>query len=152
MKKINRKNLLNSLTKVKSGLVQNEIIEQTNSFIFKNGKVFTYNDEVCLSDNIDLDTEGVVPSKEFLHFISKVKKDEIEYEVKENELRLKAGRSRVGIVLDPEIKLPIDDFKEINKWKDLPDRKSTRLNSSHTVSSYAVFCLKKKKKYKKKTR
>src|SRR5260221_9719409 len=28
----------------------------------------------------------------------------------------------------------------------LRDRKSTRLNSSHTVISYAVFCLKKKKK------
>src|SRR5438034_8083037 len=28
----------------------------------------------------------------------------------------------------------------------LVDRKSTRLNSSHTVISYAVFCLKKKKK------
>src|SRR5438132_8229143 len=27
----------------------------------------------------------------------------------------------------------------------VPDRKSTRLNSSHTVISYAVFCLKKKK-------
>src|SRR5436190_5029978 len=31
----------------------------------------------------------------------------------------------------------------------LSDRKSTRLNSSHTVISYAVFCLKKKKKKKK---
>src|SRR5438132_8167197 len=29
---------------------------------------------------------------------------------------------------------------------DVGDRKSTRLNSSHTVISYAVFCLKKKKK------
>src|SRR5438034_7372999 len=29
------------------------------------------------------------------------------------------------------------------------DRKSTRLNSSHTVISYAVFCLKKKKNTKK---
>src|SRR5690606_39355182 len=28
-----------------------------------------------------------------------------------------------------------------------PDRKSTRLNSSHVKISYAVFCLKKKKKY-----
>src|SRR5256885_4053639 len=28
---------------------------------------------------------------------------------------------------------------------DLQDRKSTRLNSSHLVISYAVFCLKKKK-------
>src|SRR5690625_6647054 len=28
----------------------------------------------------------------------------------------------------------------------IPDRKSTRLNSSHVAISYAVFCLKKKKK------
>src|SRR2546426_4976096 len=31
------------------------------------------------------------------------------------------------------------------------DRKSTRLNSSHLVISYAVFCLKKKKKQKQNT-
>src|SRR2546426_2727350 len=30
--------------------------------------------------------------------------------------------------------------------EDRADRKSTRLNSSHLVISYAVFCLKKKKK------
>src|SRR5256885_12999321 len=30
---------------------------------------------------------------------------------------------------------------------DARDRKSTRLNSSHLVISYAVFCLKKKKKH-----
>src|SRR5215469_18391437 len=33
--------------------------------------------------------------------------------------------------------------------RDQPDRKSTRLNSSHVEISYAVFCLKKKKKKKK---
>src|SRR5437588_1680473 len=33
-----------------------------------------------------------------------------------------------------------------NRLVRLQDRKSTRLNSSHTVISYAVFCLKKKKK------
>src|SRR5258708_8578674 len=31
------------------------------------------------------------------------------------------------------------------------DRKSTRLNSSHQIISYAVFCLKKKKKHNKQT-
>src|SRR5690625_5702286 len=33
----------------------------------------------------------------------------------------------------------------------IPDRKSTRLNSSHVAISYAVFCLKKKKKNQYKT-
>src|SRR5256885_10298039 len=43
--------------------------------------------------------------------------------------------------------------RQLKKWPffQLPrlkrtDRKSTRLNSSHLVISYAVFCLKKKKK------
>src|SRR2546426_3509846 len=43
-------------------------------------------------------------------------------------------------------------FRAVHDLGDVPldrrpvDRKSTRLNSSHLVISYAVFCLKKKKK------
>src|SRR5256885_5434420 len=40
------------------------------------------------------------------------------------------------------IALALDDFE---KDRADQDRKSTRLNSSHLVISYAVFCLKKKK-------
>src|SRR2546426_8051624 len=38
------------------------------------------------------------------------------------------------------------DVTYVSLSEDNPDRKSTRLNSSHLVISYAVFCLKKKKK------
>src|SRR5690606_41821079 len=37
-------------------------------------------------------------------------------------------------------------IKDLQEWKavnETPDRKSTRLNSSHVKISYAVFCLKK---------
>src|SRR5258708_11849141 len=37
---------------------------------------------------------------------------------------------------------------EFAQYKAAADRKSTRLNSSHQIISYAVFCLKKKKKQK----
>src|SRR2546428_6218788 len=37
---------------------------------------------------------------------------------------------------------------ELASWTRRSDRKSTRLNSSHDQISYAVFCLKKKKKSK----
>src|SRR2546427_9125764 len=40
-------------------------------------------------------------------------------------------------------RLPVGSFQDC--WFK-PDRKSTRLNSSHSQISYAVFCLKKKKK------
>src|SRR5690606_39988316 len=39
-----------------------------------------------------------------------------------------------------------EEIKFVSYFTD-EDRKSTRLNSSHVKISYAVFCLKKKKKY-----
>src|SRR5256885_2594068 len=39
---------------------------------------------------------------------------------------------------------PVPDPEAIRLLPDGGDRKSTRLNSSHLVISYAVFCLKKK--------
>src|SRR5438034_9475954 len=46
-----------------------------------------------------------------------------------------------------EIARQLDDLNRTRRTieADMQDRKSTRLNSSHTVISYAVFCLKKKK-------
>src|SRR2546422_7524690 len=51
-----------------------------------------------------------------------------------------AERPRLHVLLDVPVGAPADE--------DLHglDRKSTRLNSSHGYISYAVFCLKKKKK------
>src|SRR3712207_7667805 len=37
--------------------------------------------------------------------------------------------------------------RRVPRNRGAPDRKSTRLNSSHANISYAVFCLKKKKTY-----
>src|SRR2546429_8165758 len=43
-------------------------------------------------------------------------------------------------------RVPIRDRSERSARQRQGDRKSTRLNSSHGYISYAVFCLKKKKK------
>src|SRR5690349_22374055 len=47
-------------------------------------------------------------------------------------LRVEKGMGLVQDIFTPDV---------------IADRKSTRLNSSHVEISYAVFCLKKKKKY-----
>src|SRR3712207_8722901 len=48
----------------------------------------------------------------------------------------------------PELDSALQKFNKVLTEKDMQkiDRKSTRLNSSHANISYAVFCLKKKKK------
>src|SRR3712207_7714599 len=49
---------------------------------------------------------------------------------------------------DWELSITSLDWRE--RKSQSTDRKSTRLNSSHANISYAVFCLKKKKQFKKK--
>src|SRR5258707_3719031 len=60
---------------------------------------------------------------------------------------LPAGRSRFST--SGRRRMLIGRFPARSKWTRTvisnPDRKSTRLNSSHANISYAVFCLKKKK-------
>src|SRR3712207_9001501 len=55
-------------------------------------------------------------------------------------------RPAVGALLPVPVELLVGDL--VARWYSVRDRKSTRLNSSHANISYAVFCLKKKKKKK----
>src|SRR5256885_5906158 len=57
-------------------------------------------------------------------------------------------RARLGFEVeqDPDEVHPADAVEHRVVCLREQDRKSTRLNSSHLVISYAVFCLKKKKK------
>src|SRR2546426_4481011 len=56
-----------------------------------------------------------------------------------------SSRPSAKVSLEPE-RINHGDWTEAAVHVDGVDRKSTRLNSSHLVISYAVFCLKKKKK------
>src|SRR5438552_18082469 len=61
-----------------------------------------------------------------------------------------------GVVLNPFPYRDVDSLMSVKIWSPdqsgyrvgytVEDRKSTRLNSSHQIISYAVFCLKKKNK------
>src|SRR5258708_23120403 len=59
-----------------------------------------------------------------------------------SELSVWAKSLRYGIVWPMRRKLILICPRLISSHR--PDRKSTRLNSSHQIISYAVFCLKKK--------
>src|SRR5256885_12820483 len=49
-----------------------------------------------------------------------------------------------GVGADLLAHVPVHEERGRQRGYDQADRKSTRLNSSHLVNSYAVFCLKKK--------
>src|SRR2546427_8028507 len=57
-------------------------------------------------------------------------------------------REHLEVRADREDVLPPEQGEVVRELPYVLDRKSTRLNSSHSQISYAVFCLKKKKKKK----
>src|SRR3712207_7148452 len=63
---------------------------------------------------------------------------------------LEAGAQPLGVFSGRQVLVVINRVRVIVRGGDVAlailDRKSTRLNSSHANISYAVFCLKKKKK------
>src|SRR5258708_30230084 len=56
----------------------------------------------------------------------------------------KMRKHHIRILAGDKVSLEMSPY-DLTKGR-ITDRKSTRLNSSHQIISYAVFCLKKKKK------
>jgi len=117
-----KQDLLVALENVKPGLASKEMIEQSTSFAFMNGRVVTYNDEISLSHPIEsLEIEGAIQAEELYKLLNRLKKDEIEVEIKGSELLLQSGNTKAGLTLQQEIKLPLEEIGEQGKWKTLPE-------------------------------
>jgi len=118
---IKKPELLEALEIVKPGLANKEIIEQTTSFAFVKGRVITYNDSISISHPVkDLNIEGAIEATYLYKFLGKVKADDINIELKDNEILLKTGRAKAGLTLQTEIRLPLEEVTGRKKWKDLP--------------------------------
>lgn len=119
---INKTELQHALEMVKPGLANKELIEQSTSFAFMNGRVVTYNDEISINHPVKgLEIEGAIQAQELYQLLNKLKKEEIEVVIENNEIRLTSGRAKAGISLQSEIKLPLKEIGKISKWKPLPD-------------------------------
>ncbi len=73
--KVNKKELMTTLEGVLPGLSKKEITDQGNCFVFKDGKVITYNDEVAVFHPLDLELEGAVKAEEFFAILKTVQNE-----------------------------------------------------------------------------
>lgn len=119
--KVDREVLLNQLESIKSGLSPREIIEQSSCFVFDNGKVMTYNDEIACAQDSCLKIKGAVQAEPLIAVLSKLPNDVVDIEMGEGELRVKAGKRNAGVRMEAEVLLPIDSVEKPKKWKPLPD-------------------------------
>lgn len=112
---VDRKELLDCLTWAKPGLSSKERVEQSTNFIFMNGNLITYNEDILVKTPLPkafVDLQGAVRAEELFSILNKLTKDDLELSVKDGSLVIKAGRSVSGIAMETEVKVP---YKEIMK-------------------------------------
>lgn len=119
---INKQELIDALTKVKPGLANNEIIEQSTNFCFDKRSVRTYNDQISIIYPIKTNIKGILPAEETFKLLERFPDEDIEIETKENQVILKGKRTTASINMVSEIRLPKIDLPKIEeKWHKLPE-------------------------------
>ena len=133
---INKETLKQALEIVKPGLSSKSVIEQSTNFCFIKGKVVTYNDEISVRHPVEgLELEGAIPAENLYKFLSKIKEDKIDLTVKGSEIIITSGRSKAGLTMQTEIKLPLEEISGRKRWKDIPENFIKYLSFAMTCCS-----------------
>lgn len=131
--------LIKSLDLVKPAVGAKDNNMQQDCFVFHGGGVLAFNDDVCASTVLHETMEGLddfaVQAKEFYALISKLAAEEIEIELKDDCLKIGAGRANCKFKVQREIKMPLDDLLDWGgKGAKVPD------HLNHAMSLVVPAC------------
>ena len=116
---LKREQFLRKLVQVSPGLATRELLEQAASFVFKDGDIVTFNDEIFCSTHFESGITGAIHAAPLLALLNKMTDEDISIEAGENELLVIGKRSRAGIRMSSEILLPTDTVEKSDTWADL---------------------------------
>lgn len=120
--KANREALLAALRFANLGVAQSESLEQSNTFVFTEKELITFNDEVMTRSPTPLPgIQGAVVAREFMALVDKLPDEELEIEIKGEEIILKGTRRTAGVTCYAEITLPYDAVPLPEEWSTLKE-------------------------------
>lgn len=120
--KVNREELLRVLHDLAPGLATTEIIEQSHCFVFRKGRVFTFNDQVACQLKTDaIDLHGAVPASKLLAILEKLPDETLEVETNEKGVLFKGKRRETQLIMEQDVLLDIGAITRPGKWHPLPE-------------------------------
>lgn len=114
-----REELLRKLEAVAPGLAVREAVEQSSCFVFKGGRVLTFNDEIMCSTACKVGFEGAVVAKPLLDLLGKLAEKELDISAEDTQVVVKGKRRRAFISREAAITLPIGGVELPTKWKEI---------------------------------
>lgn len=119
--KVAREAFYNKLKMVAPGLSAREFLEQSSCFVFREGQIWTFNDEIACHIESGLTIEGAVQSSSLLAILDKLPDDELLVRVAEDGLEFKGKRRGFSVVMEAEVFLPVERVEQPEKWRKLPE-------------------------------
>jgi hypothetical protein len=121
---VNRQQFLLSLELTQPGLSRRQVLDQSDFFIFKAGKVYTYCDEVfcrCRS-GLPKTIVGAVRGKPLLAVLGHLPDERIQVAVDDPWLIIAGKNRKANVVMETEILLPLHEVERPGDWSPLhPD-------------------------------
>jgi len=121
--KVRKKEFIEQLESVSPGLARQEMLEQSDCFVFQDGKVFTYNEEVACVAPVGLGIAGAVPAEPLLKILKKIPGKEVEIEqtdeglvIRRLEKEAKVKRKAV-VQFMSKVELPVSEVEAPGKWR-----------------------------------
>jgi hypothetical protein len=123
---VKRKELQEALQKCLPGVETGKaVLEGADTFVFKGGKVYSYNDNISVCVPCALELEGSVKAKEFYTLISKMTGEDVKItEIEGNAWKFKSGSASAELtLLETSVMKNIKGLSvESAKWKTLPEK------------------------------
>jgi hypothetical protein len=122
--RVNREEFKAALNRVEAGLSSRPFIEQSTCYVFQDGWVSTYNEEISVTTETGLPDNLVaaVPSKPLLNVLDKIGCEQIKIDATASEFLITAPGHEIALRMQKEIVLPINEITLPAKggWHNLP--------------------------------
>jgi DNA polymerase III sliding clamp (beta) subunit (PCNA family) len=124
--KVKRESLLHQLELVSPGLSPRDLIEQSASVAFLDGKMLTFNDEVACSLKCDLRIDRAsVRADPLMAILRKMPDEYVEVKTTDSHLKLRGTRRGAEILLDELTDATADNLLSVDKpkkWQRVPSK------------------------------
>lgn len=121
--KVNRAEFLRTLESVQPGLSPRDITEQSSCFVFQDGMVYTYNDEVsCRAKSmLPKNMEGAVQAAPLLTMLGKYKEDHVSVGMTKSRFNIFGKGRSTWVTKEAKIAMQLEnvDTPKKGSWQDI---------------------------------
>jgi DNA polymerase III sliding clamp (beta) subunit (PCNA family) len=132
---MNRQLLLTALNELIPGLALTELVDSSSDYIFLKNKIATFNDEIYARINFKHEINGTINGKRLIQLLSRITKENIDLQIIDNTLILKAGRTKATLIVKPLISLLLNDIEQPKNWSNIKNSFNADLYLASTCTS-----------------